>query len=102
MTRNILSNRFFFAAVVLAFALAVGLNAAYGKTAVAVPQHHQALNLATDPNNPPDNFPGAGSLALATDPNNPPDNFPGAGSLALATDPNNPPDNFPGAGSIAS
>ena len=102
MTRNLLSNKFVFAAVVLAFALALGVSAAYGKTPTVAPTgHQQALNVATDPNAPPDPWGPGSSLALATDPNAPPDPWGPGSSLALATDPNAPPDPWgPGSASI--
>ena len=83
MIRKALENKFVFAAIVLAFALAVGLNAAYGKTATAPGSFVDLPKsaMATDPNFPPDPFgsssgpSGSSSLAMATDPNFPPDPF---------------------------
>ena len=55
MLRKLLSNKIVFVAVVLAFALAMGVSAAYGKTTAAEPAwQRQTLSVAMDPPNPPD------------------------------------------------
>jgi hypothetical protein len=101
MARNLLSNKFVFAAVVLAFVLALGVSAAYGETPTASPTRHLGLNAASDPTNPPDPWGPGSSLALASDPTNPPDPWGPGSSLALASDPTNPPDPWGPGSSLA-
>ena len=66
MTRKLLENKLVFAAIVLAFVLALGFSAAYGKASAVAPVNFSDLQSATaqDPNNPPcpwDGCRGSGS-----------------------------------------
>ena len=102
MARNLLSNKFVFAAVVLAFALAVGASASFG----FAPSQERVLTsqaAANDPTNPCD--PWGGCIAAANDPTNPCDPWGGCVTstsqkslvaTADANDPTNPCDPWGG------
>ena len=104
MIRNLLSNKFVFAAIVLAFALALGLNAALGSSSLPPAAAPGLLSSqANDPNIPDCSWLGCGSkmLAQANDPNIPDCSWLGCGSktLAQANDPNIPDCSWLGCGS---
>jgi hypothetical protein len=107
--RRVLENRIAFAAIVLAFALAMGLNAIYGSGSV-FPAHLLdapvvvTAALSDDPTFPPIPWPGGRQVAsLSDDPTFPPIPWPEGRQVAsLSDDPTFPPIPWPEGRQVAS